>query len=197
MAHMDSMSDLGLLGGGQGLFAGLLGDRDPFEEFSPEPVEGTLPGASSVQYSCQTFAQSTVVGPDGRPQTERFASSDVGNRAHGIREAHQAYSNSQSSVYKTGHERHLGGRAVKVSSQHNRETGEAQSRELFQGVDAAGRSTFEQEFGASAHHLPKRPRGRMSLQEQGADWVESLPALRDEGAGVGQASGTMPAGMEQ
>eukprot|EP00445_Apocalathium_hangoei_P037441 CAMPEP_0203958814 /NCGR_PEP_ID=MMETSP0359-20131031/90119_1 /ASSEMBLY_ACC=CAM_ASM_000338 /TAXON_ID=268821 /ORGANISM="Scrippsiella Hangoei, Strain SHTV-5" /LENGTH=52 /DNA_ID=CAMNT_0050892813 /DNA_START=69 /DNA_END=224 /DNA_ORIENTATION=+ len=52
MAHRDSMSDLGVL---------------------LKPVEGTLPGASSVQYSCQTFAQSTVVGPDGRPQTERFA----------------------------------------------------------------------------------------------------------------------------
>mmetsp|Transcript_53756 Transcript_53756/g.155079 ORF Transcript_53756/g.155079 Transcript_53756/m.155079 type:complete len:193 (+) Transcript_53756:104-682(+) len=166
--------ELGLLAGGMSLSASLFGDRDPFKEFSADPFEGDP--RSGLRYSCQTFAQSSVVGPEGEVHTERFASSDVGDRALGVRESQQAYANSASDVVKTGVERHSGGRAVKVSRVIDRETNEERQREeLFRGVEPETREAFDRDYEELAKRMPKRPRGGRALLERGAGWSDSVP----------------------
>eukprot|EP00927_Polykrikos_kofoidii_P035979 TRINITY_DN30444_c0_g1_i1.p1 TRINITY_DN30444_c0_g1~~TRINITY_DN30444_c0_g1_i1.p1 ORF type:complete len:277 (-),score=40.57 TRINITY_DN30444_c0_g1_i1:85-852(-) len=110
------------------------------------------------QYSCQTFAMSSVRGADGKMHTERFASSDVGNRAHGIREAQQAYSNSTTGVDKMGLERQLGDRARKMVKERNRSTAEERSTEMYRGMDESAAGAFEHDFSSNAHHMPQHMR---------------------------------------
>lgn len=168
--------------GGGPFGGGLFGGGDPFKEFGSDPFGGMLgggfggsimqqfndmtkdmasgrgSGSGSGQYSCQTFAMSSVMGPDGKMHTERFASSDVGNRAHGIRESQQAYSNSSSGLDKMGLERQLGNRARKMVKERDRNSMEERSTEMFRGMDESHRSAFDQDFSSQAHHLPQHSR---------------------------------------
>merc|ERR1719401_2583769 len=109
-------------------------------------------------YACQTFAMSSVMGPDGKMHTERYASSDVGNRQAGIREAQQAYSNSSTGIDKMGLERQLGDRARKMVKERDRSTMEERSTEMFRGMDESGRDSFDRDFGGKAHLMPQHPR---------------------------------------
>mmetsp|Transcript_137696 Transcript_137696/g.357707 ORF Transcript_137696/g.357707 Transcript_137696/m.357707 type:complete len:269 (+) Transcript_137696:105-911(+) len=118
---------------------------------------GTM-GMGNGQYSCQSFAMCSRMGPDGNMHTERFANSEVGNRAHGIREAQQAYSNSSLGVDKMGLERQMGDRGRKVVRERNRHTMEERSTEMFKGMDESGRDHFDRSFGDKAHHLPQHSR---------------------------------------
>lgn len=117
---------------------------------------GSLPGGGS--YASQSFAFSSVTGPDGKVHTERFTSSDVGNRDQKIREAQQAYSNSSTGIDKMGLERHLGDRARKIVKERDRNTREERSSEMMRGMDESSRDAFDREFGGKAQHLPAHGR---------------------------------------
>merc|ERR1719310_1255202 len=96
-----------------------------------------MPGGNG-QYATQSFAMSSVMGPDGKMHTERFVSSDIGNREKGIRESQQAYSNSSSGKDKMALERQLGDRARKVAKECDRNTMEERSTEMYRGMDESG-----------------------------------------------------------
>mmetsp|Transcript_1089 Transcript_1089/g.2210 ORF Transcript_1089/g.2210 Transcript_1089/m.2210 type:complete len:262 (-) Transcript_1089:84-869(-) len=132
-----------------------------------------MPGNGS--FACQSFAFSSVTGPDGKVHTERFASSDVGNRAHGIREAQHAYSNSSTGMDKMGLERHLGDRARKVVKERDRNTMEERSSEMLRGMDESGRDTFDRDFGGKARHLPPHGKFDPAALRQVPAGVPSLP----------------------
>jgi len=166
--------------GGGGLFGGGM---DPFNEFSAMPFSGgggssimsrfdqmanemmqgfgSVPGSGREgggSYASQSFAFSSVTGPDGKVHTERFASSDVGNPDHNIREAQQAYSNSSTGKDKMGLERHLGDRARKIVKERDRNTREERSSEMMRGMDESSRDAFDRDFGGKAQHLPAHGR---------------------------------------
>mmetsp|Transcript_65682 Transcript_65682/g.174977 ORF Transcript_65682/g.174977 Transcript_65682/m.174977 type:complete len:205 (-) Transcript_65682:112-726(-) len=160
---------------GGSLAADLFSGGDPFSKFSPDPFEEE-DSCIAPQYSCQTFVQSSVVDPDGQVRTERFAASDAGDRKHRVREARQAYADSASDVVKTGLERHVGSKALKVSRQLDKETGEEQtSNEIFRGLEEDSRADFEKEFEEKKKHLPKRPRRGASLLDVGDDLLGAIP----------------------
>lgn len=170
-------------------FGSIFSGADPFQEFSSSPFSGGLGGSMMSRfdniaaemmrgfpshgemmkgfssdvpggsYSCQTYAMSSVMGKDGKMHTEKFASSDVGNPQHGIREAQHAYSNSSSGVDKMGLERHLGDRARKMVKERNRLTMEEKSSEMFRGMDEGGRDHFDKDFSGLSRHLPPHGRG--------------------------------------
>lgn len=158
---------------------------------------GLLPGGNG-QYACQTFAMSSVAGPDGKMHTERYVSSDIGNRGQGIRESQQSYSNSSTGIDKMGLERQLGDRARKMVKERDRFSQEERSTELFRGMDDSGRNAFDRDFGANAHHLPPHPRfNRDAIQSalagQGGGGVANTlgdggrPMLGDAGMGRGRS----------
>jgi hypothetical protein len=162
--------------------AGLFGAHDPFADFGTTDLLGhgrfgSLLGpfgdlarglgaglggedalAGGGRYACQSFAMCSRTGPDGKTHTERYANSEVGNQAQGIREAQQAYSNSSTGVDKLGLERQLGDRGRKLVTERNRNSREERCTELFRGMDESGREAFGHDFEAQAHHLPQRPR---------------------------------------
>lgn len=167
------------------LEGGMFGGRDPFKEFgamdlfgggghanmmrgfdemASQMMQGSGSGAGprggggggDGQYACQSFAMVSRVGPDGKAHTERYASSDIGNRGQNIRESQQAYSNSGSSTEKMALERHLGDRARKMVRERAR--GEDRSSEMFRGMDESSKDAFDGEFAGKAHHLPQHPR---------------------------------------
>merc|ERR1719353_2226779 len=136
-----------------------------FDEMSRDMRAGSMPpsarsgaGGSGGQYAVQSFAMSSHMGPDGKMHTERFVSSDIGNREKGIREAQQAYSNSSSGKEKMGLERQLGSRARKMVKERDRNTMEERSTEMFRGMDESSAQAFDRDFGGMAHHLPSHPR---------------------------------------
>merc|ERR1719163_2000774 len=106
---------------------------------------GAMRGMSggNGQYAMQSFAMSSHMGPDGKMHTERFVSSDVGNRDKSIREAQQAYSNSTTGKEKMGLERQLGDRARKMVKERDRNTMEERSTEMFRGMDESGAPSFD------------------------------------------------------
>lgn len=137
--------------------------RHMAEGFGGQGGRGLMGGAQLAmpgdgQYSCQTFAMSSVMGPDGKMRTERFSSSDVGNAKHGIRESQHTYANSHSGIDKMGLERHVGGRGRKMVKELNRNTKEEKSTEMFRGMDESGKDAFDREFGSRAQHLPQHAR---------------------------------------
>lgn len=146
MSRFDQMANEMMQGFGPGPLSGREGSS----------ARGSLPGGGS--YACQSFAFSSVTGPDGKVHTERFASSDVGNRDHNIREAQQAYSNSSTGIDKMGLERHLGDRARKIVKERDRNTMEERSSEMMRGMDERGREAFDRDFGGKAQHLPAHGR---------------------------------------
>lgn len=133
-----------------------------FDEMASQMMQGFGSGAGprggggDGQYACQSFAMMSSVGPDGKTHTERYASSDIGNRGQNIRESQQAYSNSSSGTEKMALERHLGDRARKMVRERVR--GEERSTELFRGMDDSSKDAFDGDFAGKAHHLPQHPR---------------------------------------
>jgi len=204
---------------GFGGFGGMGGDpfgggiMQRFEEMTRDMMGGVGgPGGMAAggrgggggSYTCQTFAMSSVMGPDGKMHTERYASSDIGNRDHGIREAQHAYSNSSTGIDKMGMERQLGERARKMVKERDRRSMEERSTEMFRGMDESGRQAFDRDFSGQAQHLPQHPRfspatlqhpGRSSLGDgrspQGGR--SQQPALGGgEGSYGGQRHRSMP-----
>jgi len=153
--------------------------------FGPPPGTGGPPRSSrgmaampgNGSYACQSFAFSSVTGPDGKVHTEKMSSSDVGNREHGIREAQHAYSNSSMGMDKMGLERHLGDRARKIVKERDRNTMEERSSEMLRGMDESGRDGFDRDFGGKARHLP--PHGRFNPAA-----LSGLPAGAPSGRGA-------------
>merc|ERR1719359_1858871 len=118
------------------------------------------------------------MGPDGKMHTERFASSDIGNRDKNIREAQQRYSNSTTGKEKMGLERQLGDRARKMVKERDRHTMEERSTEMYRGMDESRAGAFDRDFGSMAHRMPSHPRfdGRMLQGMQGGPGGQaSLP----------------------
>merc|ERR1719326_524168 len=94
-------------------------------------AQGMAQFGGGGQYSCQTFVSSSQMGADGKMHTERFVSSDIGNREKGIRESQHAYQNSRTGIDKMGLERQLGDRARKNVKERDRNSGEERSSEMF------------------------------------------------------------------
>jgi len=159
----------GGFGGGFGGMGGMMQRFDDMSRDMDQMMKGmtqgggpggavrNMPGGNG-QYAVQSFAMSSHMGPDGKMHTERFVSSDIGNREKGIREAQQAYSNSSSGKEKMGLERQLGDRARKMVKERDRNTMEERSTEMFRGMDESSASHFDRDFGSMAHHLPNHPR---------------------------------------
>jgi len=140
-------------------------------------------GMGNGQYSCQSFAMCSRVGPDGQVHTERFANSEVGNRQQSMREAQSAYSNSSTGMDKMGLERQLGNRAQKMVRERDRRTMEERSTEMFKGMDESQRDAFGQDFRAHAQHLPGHPRfNPQSLVVAGSSRRGALAGGRTSGA---------------
>lgn len=148
-----------------------------FEDFSPDYLS-EAPAGGPAKYSYQSFAQSTVVSRDGMPRTERFAASEVGDRTQHLREARQAYATSESPMMKMSFERFMDARAVKVSVERNRTSGEAHSHEKVRGLDAAGRDTFEKEFEEKRVHLPRLT--QEGAKDRASEWVQALPPTQEK-----------------
>mmetsp|Transcript_131356 Transcript_131356/g.232078 ORF Transcript_131356/g.232078 Transcript_131356/m.232078 type:complete len:266 (+) Transcript_131356:166-963(+) len=165
--------------------------KDMMSGFGAMPGGGggmsRMPGGGNGQYACQTFAMSSHMGPDGKMHTERYVSSDRGNHQQKIRESQQAYSNSTTGMDKMGLERQLGERARKIVKERDRNTMEERSTEMLRGMDEGGRSHFDRDFGANAHHMPPHARvdGRMLRGMEGGGVAAALgsgrhqPALSD------------------
>merc|ERR1719356_720582 len=102
-------------------------------------------GMGSGQYSVQTFAMTSTMGPDGRMHTEKYANSEIGNTQQRIRESQQAYSNSSTGMDKMGLERQLGDRGWKAVRERNRNTQEERSTNLFRGMDEQQKAVFERD----------------------------------------------------
>ncbi|CAE8623550.1 unnamed protein product, partial [Polarella glacialis] len=151
------------------------------------PTAGSARGgamaAPSGSFACQSFAMSSVMGPDGKMHTERYVSSDVGNTQHGgVREAQHAYSNSSTKSDKMALERHLGGRARKVVRELDRNTLEERSKEMLRGMSESGRDSFDRDFAGQANLLPQHQRfnagalpGQRSLGGHANSRHQSLP----------------------
>eukprot|EP00931_Biecheleriopsis_adriatica_P026499 TRINITY_DN16130_c0_g1_i1.p1 TRINITY_DN16130_c0_g1~~TRINITY_DN16130_c0_g1_i1.p1 ORF type:complete len:245 (-),score=60.38 TRINITY_DN16130_c0_g1_i1:14-748(-) len=117
------------------------------------PQSETIPGAA--RYSVQSASMSSWLGDDGQIHTEQFASSDVGDRGHDIRETHQAYSNTCTGEQKRALEQHLGQRGVKSVKQRAGPSAAEESRDMFLGLESAEeREEFKQDFASKAKHLP-------------------------------------------
>mmetsp|Transcript_26042 Transcript_26042/g.60834 ORF Transcript_26042/g.60834 Transcript_26042/m.60834 type:complete len:267 (+) Transcript_26042:108-908(+) len=165
---LDTFGGMSLFGPGGGpggimkrfdeLSRGMMQGFGDFQADGPGSMLGKFgaqgPGGDG-QYSCQTFAMSSRMGPDGKVHTERYASSDTGHRGQRIRESQQAYSNSSTGVDKLGFERQLNDRARKVVKERDRNTMEERSTEMFRGMDESGRGAFDRDFQSKAHHLPR------------------------------------------
>jgi len=177
MSRFDQMAEEMMKGFGPG-----MGAAD-----SARGGGGSLPGGGS--YSCQTFAMSSVRGADGKVHTEKYSSSDVGNREHGIREAQHAYSNSSTGMDKMGLERHLGDRARKMVKERDRNTMEERSSEMLRGMDESGRDRFDRDFGGAARHLPPHGRFNPALMGGGPGGPSALPGGRMQLPGPGSARG--------
>lgn len=211
---------MSLFGGPDPFGGGLFGGgRDPFKEFGgfgADPFGGSVMkrfddmtrdmmgsfgglGAMAAgsggrggggSYSCQTFAMSSSMGPDGKMHTERFCSSDVGNREHGVREAQQAYSNSRTGIDKMGLERQLGDRARKMVKERDRSTMEERSTELFRGMDESGRQAFDRDFAGKAGYMPQHQRFNPAMLQgalgDGRPPAGSRGQLADSSYGGGQ-----------
>mmetsp|Transcript_85005 Transcript_85005/g.214194 ORF Transcript_85005/g.214194 Transcript_85005/m.214194 type:complete len:210 (-) Transcript_85005:19-648(-) len=136
---------------GSTLREGITGDRDPFREFSPDPVGGQCRG--NFKYRCQTFAESSSVAADGEVHTERFASLDVGENGQGIRESHLAYSSTALGIAKIGLERHLGGRAMKTVTEYDTNTNVERSSEMFKGMVPEDRDAFVRAFCEKVNNM--------------------------------------------
>lgn len=122
-------------------------------------VRPSIPSISSMQlprYSVQTASMSSYLDKDGNVQTEQFASSEVGHRTHGIREAHCAYENTRTGVKKRSLEQHLGQQAIKKVKQRGK-SGDDSSNEMFLGMDPTQEAVdaFDKDFAAKAEHLPE------------------------------------------
>ncbi|CAE8688533.1 unnamed protein product [Polarella glacialis] len=132
----------------ENLLEELLGVRPTF------PHRVTLPDAE--RYSVQTATMSSFVDENGQMHTEQFASSDVGNSEHNIRETHQAYSNSDTGVNKCALEQHLGPQAVKTVKKRDKDAKEDTS-EMFLGVQhtVLSKDSFNKDFAAKARYLPE------------------------------------------
>lgn len=187
----DPFAEFGSFGGGDAFGGGGLGGgfgggfgsmMQRFDDMSRDmgggmgqggggPGGGAMRGMSggNGQYAMQSFAMSSHMGPDGKMHTERFSSSDVGNREQKVREAQQAYSNSSTKQEKMGLERQLGDRARKVVKERCGHSGEERSTEMFRGMDESHAGAFDRDFGSMAHHMPAHPRdsGRMMQIMQG------------------------------
>mmetsp|Transcript_92233 Transcript_92233/g.298291 ORF Transcript_92233/g.298291 Transcript_92233/m.298291 type:complete len:189 (-) Transcript_92233:198-764(-) len=109
------------------------------------------------KYRCQIFAESSSVGADGKTHTERFASLDIGDLAQGLREAHQAYSNSANGVAKIGLERHLGDRAMKTVTEFDSRTNQEKCSEMFRGMTVEQRGAFLQDFASKVRRMCQSP----------------------------------------
>eukprot|EP00747_Dinoflagellata_sp_TGD_P169493 gnl/TRDRNA2_/TRDRNA2_198573_c0_seq1.p1 gnl/TRDRNA2_/TRDRNA2_198573_c0~~gnl/TRDRNA2_/TRDRNA2_198573_c0_seq1.p1 ORF type:complete len:301 (+),score=65.63 gnl/TRDRNA2_/TRDRNA2_198573_c0_seq1:46-948(+) len=177
----------GGMGGGMG--GGLMG-RDMMKRFDemmggmmqmPDGAaggRGMAPFGGGGQYSCQTFVSSSQMGPDGKMHTERFVSSDIGNRDKNIRESQHAYQNSRTGIDKMGLERQLGDRGRKNVKERDRNTGEERSSEMFRGMDESGAAAFDRDFGGQAHHMPPHARFNAQMMQQlptGAGGHAALP----------------------
>lgn len=183
----------GLMGGDP--FGGSMMRR--FDDMTKDMMSGfgAMPGGGGMarmpggngQYACQTFAMSSHMGADGKMHTERYVSSDRGNTQQKIRESQQAYTNSTTGMDKMGLERQLGDRARKIVKERDRKTMEERSTEMLRGMDEGGRSHFDRDFGANAHHMPPHARvdGRALRGMEGGGVAAALgggrhqPALSD------------------
>lgn len=121
----------------------------------PPQEAASIPGAA--RYSVQTASMSSFVGADGRIHTEQFASSDVGDRGHEIRETHQAYANSDTGEQKRALEQHLGPRGMKTVKSRGSADATEKSTEMYLGMEntAASREAFSTDFSSKAEHLPQ------------------------------------------
>jgi len=143
------------------------------------------------QYSSQSFAMCSRMGPDGKMHSERFASSEVGNRGQKIREAQQAYSNSTTGIDKMGFERQLGDQGRKIVRERNRHTAEEKSTELFKGMEESQRDQFDQRFASNSKHLPQHPNFNVQALAAG-DTRRRQPALA-HGRNNGEVTGKIGA----
>jgi hypothetical protein len=200
----DPFAEFGSMGGGFGGFGNIMQrfddmTRDMGGMHSIGQGGGTggamraMPGGNG-QYATQSFCMSSHMGPDGKMHTERYSSSDVGNRDQKIREGQQAYSNSTTGKEKMGLERQLGERSRKMVKERDRNTNEERSTEMFRGMDESHTQNFDRDFGAKAHHMPSHPRfdGRMLQGMQGGGVRAALDSRPSSG---GDRSGrSMPPG---
>lgn len=142
----DMMKDFGSMRGGPG--GGISGF-------------GNMANMGDGAYACQSFAMSSVTGPDGKQHVEKYSSSDIGNSKHKIREGQQAYSNSTTGMQKIGMERQHADQGRKMVRERNG-TGEERCTEMFRGMDESHKDQFDRDFATKAHHMPQHFRGNFS-----------------------------------
>eukprot|EP00930_Biecheleria_cincta_P006682 TRINITY_DN10773_c0_g1_i1.p1 TRINITY_DN10773_c0_g1~~TRINITY_DN10773_c0_g1_i1.p1 ORF type:complete len:251 (-),score=58.86 TRINITY_DN10773_c0_g1_i1:105-857(-) len=121
----------------------------------PPQEAASIPGAS--RYSVQTASMSSFLGSDGQMHTEQFASSDVGDRGHDIRETHQAYANSATGEQKRALEQHMGKHGMKTVKWRSGQQAAEESNEMVLGMEnsAEAREAFRKDFAGKAEHLPE------------------------------------------
>lgn len=179
----------GGLGGGRGGMGDIMGrfdqmSQDMMKDFGSMRGGGGMSGFGNMAnmgdgaYACQSYAMSSVMGPDGKQHVEKYSTSDIGNAKHKIREGQQAYSNSTSGMQKLGLERQHGDQARKMVRERNAFNGEERSTEMFRGMDESHKDKFDKEFHSKAHHMPQHPRGMQNM----------APAGRTSGGGALPAS---------
>eukprot|EP00930_Biecheleria_cincta_P066652 TRINITY_DN5286_c0_g1_i1.p1 TRINITY_DN5286_c0_g1~~TRINITY_DN5286_c0_g1_i1.p1 ORF type:complete len:267 (-),score=65.86 TRINITY_DN5286_c0_g1_i1:187-921(-) len=149
-------------GGSHRIFGGGFGRVMQRLENLSEEILGVRPvlppqEPGAARYSVQTASMSAFVGEDGQVHTEQFASSDVGDRDHDIRETHQAYSNSATGEQKRALEQHLGPRGVKTVKKRGGHDAVEESTEMFLGMEntTEARDVFTKDFSSKAQHLPE------------------------------------------
>merc|ERR1712172_248219 len=89
---------------------------------------------------------SSTMGPDGQMRTEKFSSSAVGNHDRQMREVQQAYSNSDTGIYKMSLERQLDGRGRKMVKEHHRHTGEERHTDMYKGMSEEQYPDFDRDW---------------------------------------------------
>jgi len=177
---MDSM--LASISGDSGtLFAGTNRGMDQLLQHMDDQMSimgSQVQGAGEGAYACQTMAFSSNLGADGKMQTERIATSAVGDAGRQIHEIQQVYSNNSQGVKKMSLEQKIGDQSLKRVKEQSLETGEHRQTELFRGMQEGEVVNFEQRWQrTAAPQLPVRRVGVATPTACGAPpKLQALPA---------------------
>lgn len=109
-------------------------------------------------YVCQSYQSSTVIGPDGKPVTEKIVRNEtgkVGSDGRQIREKNELYNHTGNDIKRVTRERGLGDQRVVVTREINQKE-RNDRRDLF-NIEENEVETFNRQWSdvAQKEHLPE------------------------------------------
>lgn len=129
-----------------------------FDDFGTDFGKVGSNGAASRpagNFVSQTYVYSQKMGPDGKPQVEKYFKSDVGGRnAEGklIKQAEEMYKNTGTGVKKIAHERVLDGKGHKAVKT-KLGSGDEEIQNMFHGLEESDQQDFHRMWAEESKRL--------------------------------------------